>query len=437
MLDKIFAIIEKFVPVKWRWIFSHGGFRRYFANTGWMFFGQMFSLLISFFIGAWIARYLGPQNFGVLSFSMSFVGLFSFIASLGLDGILSRELVKFPEKENELMGTAMGLKLIGGSAAFLLSVSAAFIFEHDPFIRLLIILFSFTFILQAISVITTFFQANVWAKKIIKVQLIAMAVSSILKILAIIFGLGVFWIMLIYILDGVWGGWGLILTYRKNGLKIREWRFNWNLALGILADAWPLMLSGAAASIYMKIDQVMIGKMLGETKVGLYAAAVKISEIWYFIPVIICTSLFPAIINAKKSDKTSYKKRLHDLYWLMFFLATALAVPISILANPIVALIFGQRYLPAAGALQIHIWAGIGVFWGLALSQYLISENRTVVNLVLTLSSAVLNIILNLFLIRSWGINGAAMATLISYLFVPVSFFAYNTVRTKLFTEHS
>ena len=436
MLDKIFALIEKYVPVKWRWIFSHGGFRRYFANTGWMFFGQMFSLLISFFIGAWLARYLGPQNFGVLNFSMSFAGLFAFIASMGIDGILSRELVKFPEKEIELMGTSLGLKLIGGSAAFLLSLSAAFLFEQDPFIRLLIILFSFTFILQAIGVISTFFQANVWAKKVIKVQLLAMTFSSILKILAIIFSLGVNCIMLIYVLDSVWGGWGLILAYRKNGLKIREWKFNWKLAMGILADAWPMMLSGAAISIYMKIDQVMIGKMLGETKVGLYAAAVKISEIWYFIPVIICTSLFPAIVNAKMSDNALYKKRLHNLYWLMFFLASALAVPISILAKPIVALIFGQRYLQAAGALQIHIWAGLGVFWGVALGQYLISENRTLINLVLTLSSAILNIILNLFLIRSWGINGAAMATLISYLFVPVSFFTYNTIRIKLFSRH-
>jgi O-antigen/teichoic acid export membrane protein len=436
MLDKIFALIEKFAPVKWRWIFSHGGFRRYFANTGWMFFGQMFSLLISFFIGAWLARYLGPQNFGVLSFSMSFAGLFSFIASMGIDGILSRELVKFPEKENELMGTSLGLKIIGGSAAFLLSFSAAFLFEQDPLIRLLIILFSFTFILQAIGIIGIFFQAKVWAKKVIKVQLFAMAVSSVLKILAIIFGLGVNWIMLIYVLDSVWGGWGLILVYRKNGLRIRKWKFNWKLALGILVDAWPMMLSGAALSIYMKIDQVMIGNMLGETKVGLYAAAVKISEIWYFIPVIICTSLFPAIVNAKMSDNVLYKKRLHDLYWLMFFLASALAFPISILAKPIVALLFGQRYLPAAGALQIHIWAGLGVFWGVALGQYLISENRTLINLVLTVSSAILNIILNLFFIRRWGINGAAMATLISYLFVPVSFFTFNTITIKLFSRH-
>jgi O-antigen/teichoic acid export membrane protein len=436
MLDKIFALIEKFAPIQLRWIFSHGGFRRYFANTGWMFFGQMFSLLISFFIGAWLARYLGPQNFGVLSFSMSFAGLFSFLASMGIDGILNRELVKFPEKESELMGTSLGLKLIGGSAAFLLSISSAFIFEQDSFIRLLIILFSFTFILQATSVISTFFQANVWAKKIIKVQLLTMTFSSILKILAIIFGLGVKWIMLIYVLDSVWGGWGLILAYRKNGLRIRAWKFNGKLARVILSDSWPMMLSGAAISIYMKIDQVMIGSLLGETKVGLYAAAVKISEIWYFIPVIICTSLFPAIINAKMNDNALYKKRLHNLYWLMFFLATSLAIPISILAKPIVALIFGYRYLPAAGALQIHIWAGLGVFWGVALGQYLISENRTLINLALTLSSAILNIILNLFLIRNWGINGAAVATLISYLFVPVSFFTYNTIKIKLFTQH-
>jgi O-antigen/teichoic acid export membrane protein len=436
MLDKFFVLIENFTPVKWRWIFSHRGFRRYFANTGWMFVGQMFSLIISFFIGAWLARYLGPQNFGELNFSMSFAGLFSFIASMGIDSILSRELVKFPEKENELMGTSLDLKLIGGSIAFILSFIAAFLFEHDPFIRLLIILFSFTFILQAIGIISTFFQANVLAKKVIKVQLYTMTFSSILKISAIILGLGVNLIMLIYVLDSLWGGWGLILAYRKNGFKIRIWKFNWKLALEILKDSWPMMLSGAAISIYMKIDQVMIGNMLGETKVGLYAAAVKISEIWYFIPVVICTSLFPAIVNAKMSDNALYKKRLHNLYWLMFFLASALAVPISILAKPLVVLIFGNKYLLAAGALQIHVWAGLGVFWGVALSQYLVSENRTLINLILTLSSAILNIILNLFLIRSWGINGAAFATLISYLFVPISFFIYNSIRIKFILKY-
>ncbi|MDR3609789.1 MAG: flippase [Ignavibacteriaceae bacterium] len=431
MLDKIFAVLEKFTPPKLRWILNHEGFRRYFANTGWMFFGQMFSLLIAFFIGAWIARYLGPQNFGVLSFSMSFAGLFLFLASLGIDGVLTRELVKFPEKQNELMGTSLGLKLIGGSLAFILSACAAFLFGHNNLIRMLIILFALTFILQASSVITLFFQAKVLAKKVIKVQLISMAISSVLKVLAILSGMSVFWIMLVYVLDTIWMGFGLVIAYRQFGLKIRNWTINWSLARSIFKDSWPLMLSGAAISIYMKIDQVMIGNILGEKQVGLYAAAVKISEIWYFIPVLICASVFPAIVNAK-NDPPLYKRRLHNLYWLMFILAASLAVPISILARPLVRIIFGQGYLPAAGALQIHIWAGIGIFLAVALSQYLLSENLNIINFVMTLSSAVLNIILNLFLIKSWGINGAAFATLISYLSIPVTFLIYTSIRKRV-----
>jgi O-antigen/teichoic acid export membrane protein len=435
MLDKIFAIIEKLLPSKLRWILSHEGFRRYFANTGWMFFGQMFSLLISFFIGAWIARYLGPQNFGILSFSMSFAGLFLFIASLGIDGILTRELVKLPEKQNELLGTSLGLKVIGGSLAFIFALAASFLIEQSSLIRLLIILFSLTFILQSFSVITIFFQANVWAKKVIQVQLVAMGISSVLKILAILLHLGVIWIMFIYVLDALWLSAGLIYAYRKNGFKISEWKIDWSLARSILADSWPLMLSGAAISIYMKIDQVMIGNILGEKQVGLYAAAVKISEIWYFIPVIICASLFPAIVNAKQHDAAQYKKRLNNLYWLMFYLATALAIPISLLAKPLVRIIFGQGFIASAGALQIHIWAGIGIFLGVALSQYLISENLNIINLTMTLSSAILNIILNLFFIRYWGINGAAFATLISYSSIPVSFLIYTSIRNKLLNK--
>jgi O-antigen/teichoic acid export membrane protein len=435
MLDKIFAIIEKLLPSKLRWILSHEGFRRYFANTGWMFFGQMFSLLISFFIGAWIARYLGPQNFGILSFSMSFAGLFLFIASLGIDGILTRELVKLPEKQNELLGTSLGLKVIGGSLAFIFALAASFLIEQSSLIRLLIILFSLTFILQSFSVITIFFQANVWAKKVIQVQLVAMGISSVLKILAILLHLGVIWIMFIYVLDALWLSAGLIYAYRKNGFKISEWKIDWSLARSILADSWPLMLSGAAISIYMKIDQVMIGNILGERQVGLYAAAVKISEIWYFIPVIICASLFPAIVNAKQHDAAQYKKRLNNLYWLMFYLATALAIPISLLAKPLVRIIFGQGFLASAGALQIHIWAGIGIFLGVALSQYLISENLNIINLTMTLSSAILNIILNLFFIRYWGINGAAFATLISYSSIPATFFIYTSIRNRLINK--
>ena len=105
MVNKFFNLIKTIVPQKWHWIFEHEGYKRYFANTSWMFGGHIVSLLMSFFIGAWVARYLGPENYGILNYSIAFVGIFGFISSLGVDNILTRELVRFKEKRDELLGT--------------------------------------------------------------------------------------------------------------------------------------------------------------------------------------------------------------------------------------------------------------------------------------------------------------------------------------------
>lgn len=420
MLDKIFAKIEKFLPPKWRFIVSHEGFRRYFANTGWMFFGQMFSLLVAFFIGAWIARYLGPENYGVLSYAIAFVGLFGFISSLGVDGILTRELVKFPEKRDELLGTAFCLKLIGGVVALCLVILSALLFEANPLIRLLIILFSFSFIFQSINIISTYFQAEVKSKNNVIALLISTIISSFLKIAVIFFDKGVIWIVIIFVLDFLWQGIGFAGVYRKCGLRIKNWYFNKKLAHDILKNSWPLMLASAASFIFLKVDQVMIGSLLGNREVGLYAAAVKLVEVWYFIPGIICASLFPAIVNAKKINVLIYKKRLKALYLLMVVVALFIAIFSTILASWGVNLLFGHEYSAAAVILQIYAWSGIGLFLGWAIIQYYLSENRSRDILFYYSLSMLANIALNLVLIPRFGLTGAAWATLVSYSAGPV-----------------
>ena len=207
---------------------NHDGFRRYFANTGWMFFGQMFSLLVSF-IGAWLARYLG-RELRVLSYAVAFVGLFGFIASLGVDGILSRDLVKFPEKRDELLGTGFRLKLIGGVIALALCVASAFLFVPSPISKLLIIIYSFSFILQAINVINIYFQAEVKSKNNVRAVVIATLISSILKVGVILLDKGVIWIMIIFVLDVFWQGVGFSRAYKRYGLKMKTWKFDKNLS---------------------------------------------------------------------------------------------------------------------------------------------------------------------------------------------------------------
>ena len=420
MLDKFFKTIEKITPKKWRWVMNHDGFRRYFANTGWMFFGQMFSLLVSFFIGAWLARYLGPENYGILNYAVAFAGLFGFIASLGVDGILNRELIKYPEKRDELLGTAFVLKLIGGIIALTFCILSVFMFPLSPLIRFLSIIYSFSFILQSITVIGIYFQAEVRSKNNVRVFLIATIITSFLKIIAILSGLGVIWIMVIYIFDSLWQLFGFVKIYKNNNLNISSWKFDKNLAKKLLKNSWPLILASAATFIYLKIDQVMIGAMMGNYEVGIYAAGVKLVEVWYFIPGIICGSLFPAIVNAKKTGEEIYRRRLRNFYALMAIIPILIAIFITPLAKPIIFFIFGNGYLESTGVLRVYIWSSVGLFLGQAVTQYLMSENLVKTIFWLNFLAMAVNVILNLIFIPVFGLLGAAWATLISYFIFPV-----------------
>ncbi|MDD2680636.1 MAG: flippase [Patescibacteria group bacterium] len=432
MLNRLFLQIQKITPAKYQWILEHDGFRRYFANTGWMFFGQMFSLLVSFFIGAWLARYLGPENYGVLSYAVAFVGLFAFMADLGAGGILSRELVKFPEKRDELMGTVFRMKLIGGALAMILATGAAIIIDMNPLTRLLIIVFSVSSILQVLNVISIYFQAKVEAKNNVRAQVMATIISSILKVAVILSGKGVIWIIVIFLLDTVWQGLGFLSAYLREGLKISAWRFKSSLARTIWKSSWPLMLASAAGFIYLRIDQVMIGQMFSNYEVGLYAAAVKLVEVWYFIPGIIAASLFPAIVNAKKTGIAVYRQRLKNYYILMAVISVLIALPISLLAHPLVYWLFGVKFLASVPVLQVYIWSSLGLFLGWAVNQYLMAEDRVKTIFVINIFAMIVNIGLNLILIPLFGLTGAAWATLISYLVLPLGAWIAEKRRHKI-----
>ncbi len=413
-------------------IFNHYGFRRYLKNTSWMFFGQVFSLVVAFFVGARIARYLGPENYGVLNYVLSFAGIFGTIASLGVDNILSREIISYPEKKDKLLGTGFGIKIFGGFLAFILSTVFVLIFEQQALIRLLVILYSLVYILQAINVIGTFFQAEVKAKYNVKVQLWVTSISAVLKLLVMFLGGGVLWIFLIYIFDFIWQGIGLIWIYKRIGFKISYWKYDSSLAIKILKNSWPLMLTAAVSYIYFKIDQVMVGNMLGNREVGWYAAAVKIAEVSYFLPGIICASLFPAIVNAKKIGIDFYNRRLRNFYLLMAITPILINIPIMILARPIIIVLFGPDYSPSIEILKIYIWSSIGLFLGWAVQYHLTSENFIKTIFITNLLAMITNVVLNIFLIPRIGLYGAAFATLISYSILPLSVLV---IKMKIFKK--
>jgi len=426
MLTRLFSKLECFVPLKWRWVLSHDGFKRYFTNTGWLFFGQLFSLLVSFFVGAWLARYLGPENYGVLNYSIAFAGLFGFLAYLSADNITSRELIKQPEQRDSLLGTAVVLKTIGGLGAFILALVAVFIFEGDTLIRLLVILYALSFLIQAPGIVGVFFQSQVKAKPVVLVQLLALAISSVLKISIIILHGSVVLVVVVYALDVLWNSIFLLLAYRASGLNARQWKFSRPLAKRIMHDSLFVMLASVSWFIYIKIDQIIVGNLLGQRAVGLYAAAVKIAEIWYFIPGVICASLFPAIVSAKEQGERIYRHRLKFFYLLLLVLAFVIALGVSLLSKLAITVVYGSAYLAAVPILQIYTWSSIGMFLSVGVSQYLTAENMMRTSFLISLIGMAANIILNFILIPRLGLTGAALASLISYLIAPLLILSFN-----------
>jgi O-antigen/teichoic acid export membrane protein len=413
-------------------LIANEGFLRYFKNTGWLFLGRMTSIIVFFFVGVYVARYLGPTQYGLLNYVVSFVGLFIIFASFGIDNILSRELIKTPEKRDELLGSGFIIKIIGSTLAIILIVITLLLLKQEYLTNLLILLYSISFFFYSFGVIDIYFQANVLAQKTVKIQLVSLVITNILKLILIYYKVSLLWFVIISLLDVTILAIGFVLSYKKMGLNISKWKINYSIIKMLIENSWPLILSGVAISIYMKIDQVMITNMIGTTANGIYSVAVKMSEVWYYIPIIICTSLFPAIVNAKKTNELIYEKRLTKLYSLMIYLSMSIAILVSIFSNIIVSTLFGNDYIGAVKVLQIHIWAGIGIFLGYATTQYLIAENYTKIFFAVTLLGAISNVILNLVLIPKYGIIGSAWATLIAYSIATFSIVLFRKSRRQV-----
>lgn len=415
--------------------FHHQGFRKYFFNTGWLIAERVVRLLVGLFVGVYVARYLGPERFGILSFAMSFVALFGALATLGLDGIIVRNTIQNPESRDELLGTAFGLRLFGGLVLLGLVFEAVQLTNSDPQTQLIVMIIAAGQLFQAFQVIELYFQSQVLARLTSIANMGALILSSAIKLLLIWFGVSLFWFALAIIIESGLKGLLLSILYVNQRKTLRRWQFRFRQARLLLKDSWPLIFSGLVIMVYMRIDQVMIKIMLDNQAVGKYAAAVKLSEVWYFLPMIISQSLFPAILNAKKHNEDLYYNRLQKLYDLMVWLAIGVALMTTFLSVWIVTLLFGQEYREAGGVLAIYIWAGIAVFFGSVWSKWILAENDQRIVVYFHVIALITNIVLNFILIQIFGLYGAAWSTTLSYSISQLSgLLIYNHKRSlKMF----
>lgn len=396
------------------------GFIRYAKNTGYLLFEKIARMIFMLTVWAYVARYLGPEQFGLFNYALSFIFLFNVLADLGLESIVVRELVRDGGREGNILGSAFVLKFCGGIVAAVLIFFTTKILSVEWQTRVLILAMSARLIFYSFKVVDFYFQSKVLSKYTVYSSLFSLAVTSVLCLIFIRFKFPLIYFIYAVVIEIGAMSLALCFYYLAVCGKKTLWRIDLAEISTLLRNSWPLMFSIAAAALYMRIDQVMIKDMLGSVALGYYSSAVRISEAFYFIPMILTSSLFPAIVNAKIKDHGLYAERMKKLFSILFWTAFLIAVAVTLTAKFLVGVLYGQQYLSAVQVLTVHVWVSIFAFLGVGVSKWMINENLQVYFMIYTAIGAAVNILLNFLLIPRYGIVGSAFATVISQFVVVI-----------------
>jgi PST family polysaccharide transporter len=392
--------------------------RKIITNMSWLIAGRILRVIIGFFVLAWIARYLGTDGFGTLNYAIALIAIFGNIAELGLTHFVVRDAVQEPSSRYEILGTAFFLRLISGITSFLLIIGIIFwLRPDDPLSRTIVIIMSSSLLFQNFSVIDAWFRSQVQSKYTVLANNIAFIIMTLVRVILLQSKAPLIAFALVVLAEDAFSTINSIIAYQKSGQKIIKWRGNVERAKKLMKVSWPLIFSNLSVMIYMYVDQIMLGQLASPRSVGIYAVAVKLSENWAFLVLTITRSVTPHIIEAKKISEDLYYQRLQKMCNLSAVIYYILAIILTFFSTPLIVLFFGKDYAPSGLVLSIHIWSSIWFFFGNIKEVWIATEELTKFALTASVLGAVVNILLNLWLIPIYQEVGAAIATVISYTF--------------------
>lgn len=392
--------------------------RPYVTNTLWATLDKVLTMGITFLVMVFVARHLGPEQFGLLAYAISLASILSVAGHMGLSGLVVREVVKKPEAEAITLGSAFVLKLVGAVIGYaLLLVYALSMEDSSGTAFALILIVGGSILMTPFDVIEFRFHAYVQAKFVSLARLSSLFFSATTNIVFIITGAGLVFFAFTYFLQAMlFAVFLAVIFYYRTSQSIIKWKYVGGRALELFSQGWIIYLGTFFAIIYMKIDQVMLRWMGSMDELGQYAVAAQLSEAWYFLPAAIVMTVFPKLIKLREQSRQVFYLRLQQLFDLLFILAFVVAIIMTFSAEWLVDLFFGVDYAASASILIVHIWAAIFVFMRAAFSKWILIENVLIFSLVTQGLGALANIVLNLLFIPEYGGIGAAYATVISYI---------------------
>ena len=420
----------RFLPARIRSLFEgKDGLHAAIHNSGWIFFDKILRALLGVLVGAWVARYLGPSQFGELAYCIAFIGIFQSVTNLGLDGIVVREIANDPRRANIVLGTTFQLRLLIGIASWALALLIyGFTNSFADQGIWIIALVGAGMIFQVADTVDLWFQGNSQSKRTVLAKISAYLFSNAIRVALILFDAPLIAFAIIIALEGALTAFALHFSYKRfpcHGV----WQKHYPEAKKLLLESWPYLISGLSIMLYMRIDQIMIKSMLGEREMGIFAAIIPISNLWNMIPVAICASIAPMFARKRAEGIVIFNAVMVNMFRFFWALCLLVIAVTWLLSGFVVPLMYGQAYIEAIPVLNIYVLTCIPVFMGVGQGLWLLNERKSYLSPIQTVTGAVVSIITNLVCIPLWGIEGAAVAAVIAQLsscFLINSIFARN-----------
>jgi len=390
-------------------------------NFSWLVFDKFARASLNFLLFIFLARYLGPQEFGILNYLLALVFLFTSLSSLGINPVLTNILIKNKRKtNNSIISNSYILRFFSSLFGYLIFI-LFIIYLHGKNVYLSYsIIIGLSIIIKSYEVLFSYFESKSLSKYIVISQTISLVIVFSLIVFFLYLEFDIKYIYYCFLIDSLITLFLINIFFFK---KERNFLFNLDFRkiYKIIHKSFPVLLSIISIVIYMRIDQVMINLLLSEKDVGIYSVSVRIVEMFHFIPKIIMVSYLPILLISK-----NYTFELIKINSLLFKISILFIFFIFVLSKYITSILFGEIYMESVLTTILLSISLIFVFFGVANEHWYISKNLQKYYALNVFIGAITNIILNYFLIQSFGISGAAYSTILTYLLIIFLFDIFN-----------
>lgn len=388
---------------------------RVVRNASWLIAGRIIQMILSFFIGLLTARYLGPGNYGLISYAGTYGTFFAAFCTLGINSVIVKDFVDHPDEEGTTLCTAIILRILASiTSMFAIIGISSFVDRGEPTTRIIVAICALNLVFQVFDTYNYWFQAHLLSKYSAIATLIAYSSLSVYRVVLLVLQKDVYWFAFATSIDYIVLAIVLAIAYKMEGGP--KFGFSWQKGKALLKASYHFILSSMMISIYGATDKFMLKQMVDETNVGYYTTAVSICNIWVFILQAIIDSLTPVIMEAKNKDQALYERRNKQLYAIVFYMSALVSVLLMIFGNFIVKILYGDAYMPSVMPLRIITWYTAFSYLGVARNPWTVCENKQKYLKYLYAGAAGANVVINALLIPVWGPSGAAFASLITQM---------------------